>query len=147
MGTQQTNDAMDDVPDAGANDGAPQSTPASKSDKVTLVIRSQEGPCAYTFSCIPRHEFDCHIRRIAFQLKVARTKPLKAAFDKAHVSSTLRIIPTVNLHSYVLHHRNNSGKLLVRSTAYPQAEFHSLFTSILSSCSSLVLISVVLPVY
>ncbi|KAF8593648.1 ubiquitin-like protein [Ceratobasidium sp. AG-I] len=64
MGTQQTNDAMDDAPDAGANDEEPQSTPASKSDKITLVIRSQEGP--------------------SFQLKVARTKPLKAAFDKAH---------------------------------------------------------------
>ncbi|CUA71625.1 hypothetical protein RSOLAG22IIIB_09723 [Rhizoctonia solani] len=47
-------DAMDqDVP-----------SPSAKNDKITLVIRSQEGP--------------------SFQIKVSRVKPLKSAFDKAH---------------------------------------------------------------
>ncbi|CAE6473338.1 unnamed protein product [Rhizoctonia solani] len=38
--------------------------PSAKSDKITLVIRSQEGP--------------------SFNIKVSRVKPLKGAFDKAH---------------------------------------------------------------
>ncbi|CUA71432.1 hypothetical protein RSOLAG22IIIB_09541 [Rhizoctonia solani] len=47
-------DAMDqDVP-----------SPSAKNDKITLVIRSQEGP--------------------SFQIKVSRVKALKSAFDKAH---------------------------------------------------------------
>ncbi|CAE7142258.1 unnamed protein product [Rhizoctonia solani] len=41
-----------------------QPSPSAKNDKITLVIRSQEGP--------------------SFQIKVSRVKPLKSAFDKAH---------------------------------------------------------------
>ncbi|KAG8732297.1 hypothetical protein FRC10_001017 [Ceratobasidium sp. 414] len=63
MNTQGDDNTMDEVPDLGANAAEATSTPA-KSDKVTLVIRSQEGP--------------------SFQIKVPRTKPLGAAFEKAH---------------------------------------------------------------
>ncbi|KAF8668340.1 Ubiquitin-2 like Rad60 SUMO-like [Rhizoctonia solani] len=50
----------------GANDRDDQGDPSAsaKNDKITLVIRSQEGP--------------------SFQIKVSRTKPLRSAFDKAH---------------------------------------------------------------
>ncbi|KAG9080646.1 hypothetical protein FRC06_006314 [Ceratobasidium sp. 370] len=64
MGTQGDDTPMNEVPDLGANAAETSSTPASKSDKVTLVIRSQEGP--------------------SFQIKVPRIKALQAAFVKAH---------------------------------------------------------------
>ncbi|KAG9097125.1 hypothetical protein FRC07_010830, partial [Ceratobasidium sp. 392] len=62
-GTQDNDNTMDEMADLG-NAAEASSTPASKSDKVTLVIRSQEGP--------------------SFQIKVPRTKPLRGAFEKAH---------------------------------------------------------------
>ncbi|KAG8712766.1 hypothetical protein FRC08_014113 [Ceratobasidium sp. 394] len=64
MATQGADNTIDAIPDLGANAAEATSTPASKSDKVTLVIRSQEGP--------------------SFQIKVARVKPLRPAFEKAH---------------------------------------------------------------
>ncbi|KAG8795361.1 hypothetical protein FRC12_015494 [Ceratobasidium sp. 428] len=63
-GAQDNDNTMDEIPDLSASAADATSTPASKSDKVTLVIRSQEGP--------------------SFQIKVPRAKPLKEAFAKAH---------------------------------------------------------------
>ncbi|QRV81511.1 ubiquitin-like Rad60 SUMO-like protein [Ceratobasidium sp. AG-Ba] len=60
----QDDTGVDEVPDFTASAADASSTPASKSDKVTLTIRSQEGP--------------------SFQIKVPRTKPLKGAFEQAH---------------------------------------------------------------
>ncbi|CAE6397099.1 unnamed protein product [Rhizoctonia solani] len=60
---QNTQVSMDDRFGGDAMDqDAP--SPSAKNDKITLVIRSQEGP--------------------SFQIKVSRVKPLKGAFDKAH---------------------------------------------------------------
>ncbi|CAE6419455.1 unnamed protein product [Rhizoctonia solani] len=63
---QNTQVNMDDGfgGDAMDKDDAGEPSPSSKNDKITLVIRSQEGP--------------------SFQIKVSRVKALKAAFDKAH---------------------------------------------------------------
>ncbi|KAJ1304166.1 hypothetical protein OPQ81_008566 [Rhizoctonia solani] len=50
--------------DAMDRDDAGEPSSTAKNDKITLVIRSQEGP--------------------SFSIKVSRVKPLKAAFEKAH---------------------------------------------------------------
>jgi hypothetical protein len=79
--TQNTQMSVDEG--AGADD-EPQPSP-SKNDKISLVIRSQEGPSTLSLPLTtPVQSTDCGA---AFQAKVARTKPLKAVFDKAHVSS------------------------------------------------------------
>ncbi|CAE6339971.1 unnamed protein product [Rhizoctonia solani] len=59
---QNTQVSMDDRLGDAMDQDAP--SPSAKNDKITLVIRSQEGP--------------------SFQIKVSRVKSLKGAFDKAH---------------------------------------------------------------
>ncbi|KAB5591038.1 hypothetical protein CTheo_5533 [Ceratobasidium theobromae] len=63
--TQKTQMSVDEgTADVGDDQADEDPTPSSKNDKITLVIRSQEGP--------------------SFNIKVSRLKPLKAVFDKTH---------------------------------------------------------------
>jgi hypothetical protein len=80
--TQVTMDGFGDNAMEQDDTGPPSSS--AKNDKITLVIRSQEGPCA--FACFSLSDRTRHIYRIvAFNIKVARGKSLKLAFEKAHV--------------------------------------------------------------